>query len=402
MRVSVSATRYSAVAIILHWTIAAAIGANLLLGWWMSRAIDVVETQARAITVFQLHKSLGLTVLGLSLLRLAWRLLHRPPPLPAAMPAWERFAAKATHWAFYALMIVVPLSGWTYVSAQWRDAAPLSVPTLWFWLFQVPHLFDAQALTDAARKSIADRNFAAHFYLAWSMAVLLALHIAAALKHHFLNRDAVLVNMLPATTSARIGAVALILMAAASLGFAVFKTPGTTGAAPTSIGDLPDATWSVSADSAITFSGTHAGTPFQGRFTRWRAGIRLDPADLSGSSVTAIIETGSARDGDPLHEETLPQAEWFDIANHPTATYRSTAIRPHAEGFEVEGTLTIKGRALTQPPLLLKIEGDRLSISGRTTIKRVDANLGMESDPDAAYVSGDIVVDVRLSATPVR
>jgi cytochrome b561 len=90
-----------------------------------------------------LHKSIGLTVLVLTTLRLLWRLTHKPPLLPAAMSGWERFSAKAAH---YILMVVVPLSGWTYVSSQWADGKPLNVPTLWFGLFQVPHLFDEHAL----------------------------------------------------------------------------------------------------------------------------------------------------------------------------------------------------------------------------------------------------------------
>src|SRR3954467_2972507 len=100
--------QYTAVAIVLHWAIATAIVFNLLLGWWMAHAIDEVDTKARAIVAFQLHKSLGLTVLFLTALRLLWRLAHKAPPLPAAMPRWERWAAHLTHWAFYALLIVVP------------------------------------------------------------------------------------------------------------------------------------------------------------------------------------------------------------------------------------------------------------------------------------------------------
>jgi cytochrome b561 len=74
----------------------------------------------------------------------------------------ERFFAKAAHWASYLLMVVVPLSGWTYASSQWADGKPLNVPTLWFGLFPVPHLFDARAMTDAARAAVAERNAAAH------------------------------------------------------------------------------------------------------------------------------------------------------------------------------------------------------------------------------------------------
>lgn len=406
--------RYTAVAIVLHWAIAVAIIGNLVLGWWMHRAIDVPGEQARAIAVFQLHKSLGLTVLLLSLLRLAWRLLHRPPQLPAAMPAWEKFGAKATHWAFYVLMVAIPLSGWLYTSTQWRGSAPLTVPTLWFRLFEVPHLFGLDTAARETREEVAGIALGAHFWLAWGAAVLLVLHVVAALKHHFINRDETLANMLPvvkAQDQERLpgewgrravlwsGSTA-IFIAAIALGVAVFSTPRATNssAAPAAISDLPDSTWSVSAASEIVFSGEHAGTPFEGRFTQWRARIQFDPANPAGSSIVVEIEPGSARDGNTLHEETLPQAEWFDVAGYPIATFRSSSIRPAGDRFEVVGSLTLKGRELQLTPLILTLEGEQLAIEGRVVINRREANLGMDSDPDAEWVSGEIPVDVRLTA----
>jgi len=81
--------RYTSVAIVLHWAIAAAILSNLIVGWWMKNAIDETAVQARAIAAFQLHKSIGLTVLLLTALRLVWRLTHKPPPPPAGMARWS-------------------------------------------------------------------------------------------------------------------------------------------------------------------------------------------------------------------------------------------------------------------------------------------------------------------------
>lgn len=405
--------RYSAVAILLHWAIAAAIVGNVALGWWMHQAIDVPDTRARAIAAFQAHKSLGLAVLALSLLRLAWRLLHAPPPLPAAMPAWERAAARATHWAFYGLMLAIPLGGWLYVSAQWRGTAPLNVPTLWFGLFEVPHLFGLDRAAQGTRAAVAAATLAAHGWLAWGAMALLALHAGAALKHHFVNRDEVLAHMLPAVgvpdgprparewrrSLALWGGGAAIVAACAAVAWTVLKRPATGAAVAGVVADLPGGNWSVGPDSEIVFSGLHAGAPFEGRFTRWRAGIRFDPADPAGFSVVAEVETASARDGDALHEGTLPQPEWFDSARHPLATFRATTLRALDERrFELAGTLTVKGRALPLEPLLLAVEGDRLTIEGRVTIRRREADLGMESDPAAEYVSAEIPVTVRVLA----
>jgi cytochrome b561/polyisoprenoid-binding protein YceI len=404
--------RYTAVAIVLHWAIAASILSNLLIGWWMTDAIDEAATQARAIAAFQLHKSIGLTVLLLTALRLLWRFTHEPPPLPAGMPGWERFAAKVAHWTFYILMIVVPLSGWTYVSSQWADGKPLNVPTLWFGLFHVPHLFDAQAMTDAARAAVSARYVAAHYYLAWSLAGLLVLHVAAALKHHFFNRDGVLTRMLtmlpPADGSVpppdgpthraivRTG-MGLIFAALAALGYVLWRGPVTSAAGAIAGGTLTSVTgsWIMDPASSIGFSGNHAGNDFHGKFTRWSADIRYNPAAPESSSIAASIETGSAADGVPLHEQTLPQAEWFNVAKYPKAEFKTTRVS--ADGA-IEGTLTIKDRPLPVTGLKATVDKGVLHITGKFDIARKDADLGQESDAGGDYVSLKIGVDVNVTA----
>ena len=109
--------RYTGAAIILHWVIAAAIIAMIIAGLWMTKAIDDPKSRVLAFQVFQLHKSLGLTILALSVVRLVLRLTHKVPPLPAAMAMWEKLAARGVHIAFYVIMIAMPLTGWLYVSS---------------------------------------------------------------------------------------------------------------------------------------------------------------------------------------------------------------------------------------------------------------------------------------------
>ncbi|MGK2284763.1 cytochrome b [Pedomonas sp. V897] len=183
-------SRYSTVAIVLHWLIALAMIALLVMGFWMGDAIKKPETQALAFEVFQIHKSLGLTVLVLTLVRLAWRLGHRPPPLPYSMPGWQKTAAHATAWAFYALLLIMPLSGWVIVSTS-----PFGLPTMWFGLFEWPHL---TPLAEAANRiQINGAAEEVHELLALGAVGLLALHVAGALKHHFIDRDDVLTRMIP-------------------------------------------------------------------------------------------------------------------------------------------------------------------------------------------------------------
>jgi len=182
--------RYTAAAITLHWLIALAIVTLLVAGWWMTDAIHHPETKATAFKVYQLHKSLGLTVLVLSVLRLIWRLVNPPPPLPDGMTRFERIAAHATHGLFYALIIAIPLAGWAMVSAS-----PFGLPTIVFGLFEWPHIPVLAGLEDKRPVEAVFRN--AHEIMAYGLAALLVLHVGAALKHHFVNRDDVLTRMLP-------------------------------------------------------------------------------------------------------------------------------------------------------------------------------------------------------------
>lgn len=168
--------RYGRVAIAFHWTVATLIVANLLLGFLHEGLFD---------GWIWLHKTIGLTVLALSLARLAWRLGHRPPPLPRDVPTWQRRLAHAAHWGLYALMVTMPLSGWVFTSA---NAKPR--PTT-FGLFSVPPLPIAQ--DEALNAGVRDL----HGLLGWTMLALIALHIAGALKHQLLDGVPILRRMMP-------------------------------------------------------------------------------------------------------------------------------------------------------------------------------------------------------------
>jgi cytochrome b561 len=181
-------TRYSAVAIALHWMIAAAIVAQLACGLWMVRAIRSAGSEALAFHAYQWHKSLGLVILAVSLVRLCWRLANPPPALPVAMTGIERALANTTHGLFYGLTLGMPLVGWAMVSAS-----PSGLPTMIFGLVEWPHIGWLSGLgggVEAAFKS-------AHRAMGYALTGLLALHIAAALKHHLFDRDDVLARMLP-------------------------------------------------------------------------------------------------------------------------------------------------------------------------------------------------------------
>ncbi len=179
--------RYAAVAIGLHWLIAALILTNIWLAWGFD--------DLKGLALFnqtQLHKSVGITVLILSLGRLGWRLTHRPPPMPAHMARWEKLAAHAAHWGFYVIMIGMPITGWIMVSASTTN-----IPTVLFKTIPWPHVGFVHALPMGERKGIEDAMAETHELLAWMAYALIVLHVAAALKHQLWNKDGLIWRMAP-------------------------------------------------------------------------------------------------------------------------------------------------------------------------------------------------------------
>lgn len=172
-------THYSATAKALHWGIAVLIFGLLGLGFYMTG----LELSPTKLQLFSWHKWAGVTVFMLVVVRLAWRITHRPPALPAHMSALERFAAHAGHHLLYVLMFAIPLSGWLMSSAK-------GFQTVWFGVLPLPDLL-------AKDKALGDLLQTVHVSLNFVLIALLLAHIGAALKHHLVDKDDVLTRMLP-------------------------------------------------------------------------------------------------------------------------------------------------------------------------------------------------------------
>lgn len=188
-RGAVRGQRYTAVAQALHWLLAVALVAMVIMGLAMAHAPLATATKFK---LYQLHKSVGITILLLAVLRLAWRLTHRPPPLPIGMPASEKAAAHGAHVLLYALMIGLPLAGWALVSIS-----PINLPTVLYGLVPWPHLPVLSGLPRAEKSAWAPMVADVHAYGAYALSALVAVHVLAALRHHFLLRDDTLRRMLP-------------------------------------------------------------------------------------------------------------------------------------------------------------------------------------------------------------
>ena len=173
------AQRYTGVAIALHWLIALTILCTFVLGLYMSG----LQLSPAKLKLYSYHKWIGVTIFLLVLARIAWRLGHRPPSPPASMPAWQHSAASIAHFFLYALTLAIPLSGWLMSSASGFQVVYLGV-------VPIPDLL-------AKNKEVAGQLKEWHESLNWLMVAVVALHVAAALKHHFVDRDTVLARMLP-------------------------------------------------------------------------------------------------------------------------------------------------------------------------------------------------------------
>lgn len=171
--------RYTRTAIVLHWLLAVMI----ITAFTAGTLLDGMEFSPFKLKLISWHKWLGVSIFAFVVLRLVWRLTHRPPPLPAGPPLWQRHLAAMGHFTLYALMVVIPLTGWLYSSAA-------GVPTVWFGVLPLPDLLDRN-------ESLANVLRGAHAWLNNGLLLLVLGHVGAAFYHHYHLRDGLLSRMKP-------------------------------------------------------------------------------------------------------------------------------------------------------------------------------------------------------------
>jgi cytochrome b561 len=169
--------RYTTPAIVLHWLVALLIFVGFPLGVYMHE----LPLSPTKLQLYSYHKWIGITVLLLAGARVAWRLTHRPPPLPDSVVRWQRQASAAVHGLLYLLILAIPLSGWLMSSAK-------GFPVVWFGVLPLPDLVGKD-------KALGDQLAGVHQALNFTLLGLVILHVAAALKHHFIERQPFLQRM---------------------------------------------------------------------------------------------------------------------------------------------------------------------------------------------------------------
>ena len=181
--------RYNYTAMLLHWLVAAALLVNVVYGLEAANADD-----AHVRPLIDTHKSIGLTILGLVILRILWRLGHKPPPLPRTYPVYERRGAHVAHFLLYAVMLLLPLTGYIHDSA-FKLAA--QHPIELYGVVPFPRIGFIESLAAGPKEEVHAIFGAAHVWLGYALYALFALHIAGVLKHHAIDHESELSRMLP-------------------------------------------------------------------------------------------------------------------------------------------------------------------------------------------------------------
>lgn len=394
--------RWGAVTKLLHWLVVLLVIAQFALA---SAAEDLPLGMAK-LALLARHKSVGLTILALALLRLAWRAGQPVPDLPQSMPRWQRGLAHGTHHLLYALLLAMPLSGWLMSSAK-------NFPVSWFGLVQLPDLIGA---SEAAYDFLHE----AHEVMAGLLFATALLHLAGALKHHFVDRDDVLKRMLPF-----VRALVLLCLPAATLlaGAAPAAQAATPAAAPArpaatatsareagAAGAAQRAPLRYSLDparSSLEFRFTQAGAVTRGRFARFTT--RLDwpargaPPAATGAALEVDIEVGSLDTADRDRDGTLRGADLFAVERFPRARFTATSFAPGpaAGSWLARGTLRIRDqeRALALPLTLAfaSRDGRRVAtLRGTTTLRRLDYGVGQGEWRSTEWVGDEVVVEWNL------
>ena len=400
---SASSERYTSVAITLHWVIAIAIVGMILGGWYMG---DLPDGAPGQYFLYQMHKSIGITILMLTVARIIWRVMNRPPPLPEEMKGLEKTASHLVHLGFYGLMIALPLTGWLYSSVSVK----LDVPTVLYGIISWPDVPFVESLkTEAASGTV---NFI-HSKLAWIVLALLGLHVAGAVKHELSAENGVLKRMIPglfgkaekpavpgrgAITAFGSALAVLVIVAGASPVLSLLSGGGQAVSADAAF----EPNWTVNSDaSSIQFSGTHDGNPYSGSFSNWDAAIQFDPENPGNGEVRVTVSTTGVEASQKLYSDSLPSPEWFNTAAFPTASVEIIDIAAtDRDRFTSTARLTLKDLTVDAAfPFSLEIDGDVARMTGQAVFQRKALDLGQSSDPNADWVAEDVTVDVIVEAT---
>jgi cytochrome b561/polyisoprenoid-binding protein YceI len=348
--------------------------------------------------LFSLHKTLGITVFFVALLRIGWALAQ---PKPAALHPerkTETFLAETAHWLLYGSLVLAPLSGWIH------HAATTGFAPIWWPLGQSLPMVPKS-------ESVAAVFGGLHWLFGRVMIATILLHIAGALKHHFIDKDATLRRMIggrkampkvmptphgAAPLAAAVGIWAVVLLGGNVMGVYAGQSLGAQAAELEEVAS----DWRVQ-EGNIAISVDQFGSAVEGSFAEWTADITYDPTIPTGVSgnVEVVIATGSLTLGSVTAQAMGP--DFFDATQFETATFTADIIS-EIDGFYADGTLSVKGNTVpVRMPFRLSVEGDDAKMSANLTLDRLDFGVGANM-ADESSLAFAVQVNIDLSATRAK
>lgn len=397
---------YNYGAVLLHWLIALLIILQLIGGFTMERMPEVLGDMR--FSVIQWHKTFGILVLALTLARILWRLMNKPPA-HAPMSKLELFGANCVVVLFYALMLAVPLAGWVLVSAS-----PTAIPTLFF---KVQSLVWPNLPIEKS-KDLAHQAALVHRYLAYSFVGLLVLHIGGALKHVIFDKipeidRMTLTDKLPRKDPKRgstimawtlvVGFIAICL----GLGQMTFDSATNNSAAHKLIASSPTtpmlktANWLIDKKaSTLDYSMDFSNMAKNGTIPDWKADIAFDPTQLQDAKALITINSASVTYDDAYVQGSLNDQDGLNSANHPQILVALDQFS-HIEQnhYTAKAKITIRDvSVVVDVPFQFDEQNDKANVEGSAQFDRLSFGLGKQNDAEGQWLGKTISVHFKLVA----
>lgn len=391
---------YGGVTKTFHWLTAFLILSLIPLGIIANGLpYETSEQLAQKAWLFSFHKTLGIAVFFVALLRILWALSQPKPGLLNTGKRVESWLAETVHWLLYGSLVLVPLSGWIHHSAT-SGFAPIWPP--------ISNLVGQSLPLIPKSETLAHTAASLHIIFERVLVISILLHIAGALKHHFMDRDITLRRMLPGMTVPDImphqhkskapfvtALVAYVAALGIGAGLGLFKVDHSQAAVP-QLAEVSTG-WKVETGTlGITMQ--QLGSDISGSFADWTAAINFaETPDSNGihGDVEVVIAIGSLTLGSVGNQALAP--DFLAAEAFPTAVF-AASILSQDSGYVAEGTLTLKGAEVPVAlPFTLSIQDGTATMTGSTAINRTDFNVG-EKYPDEESVGFTVNINVELTA----
>ncbi len=383
-----------------HWSMALIIFGLLILGFWMV----AMPVSPFKFELYGWHKSFGLLVLTLGVMRLMWRFITLELKRLPSHAQWERFLSKTIHLVLYMSIIGMPLSGWLMSSAG-------EYAVNFFGLFDIPALTGKNEAVYKFMKTV-------HELLAFTLIGALGLHIAGVLKHHLLDRDETLARM-GGNIIVVVSGLFLLSVSAFFAGQHVLdrfdrvienSANDSNESVQVQVKNekiiVEDYTWVIDSEqSALGFQFSQYGQDVTGTFSVWSGAIVFDSENLEEASARIEIDIAGIGTGSADRDQQAVSQEWFAAQDHPRAVFESESFEAlGANRYGVKGRLTLRGVQLPVSfPFLLEISekdggGQLADMSANFTLQRLDFGIGQGQWKSTDAIGNAVDIEIKLQA----